>query len=150
MSESQKKILQMLADGKVNVEDAQRLLDLTKSGGETESESGNGEQKTRSNPRFMHVVVEPKEGVSRVDGRHKHHGKVNVRVPLGLIRAGIKLATLIPSEAREHVDKAFKEKGFSFDIKHLKEEDLEAMIDALRESEINVDTDYESVRINAE
>jgi hypothetical protein len=150
MSESQKKILQMLADGKIKVEEAQQLLDLVKSSGETERDSGNGGNKPNSNPRFMHVVVEPKQGVTREDGRHRHHGKVNVRVPLGLIRAGIKLATLIPSEAREHVDKAFKEKGFYFDVKRLKEEDLEAMIQALKESEINVDTDYETVRINAE
>ena len=149
MNDSQKQILQMLADGKINVEEAQRLLDLVKTGSQKEGELGNVGQKT-SNPRFMHVVVEPKEGVTRENGGHKHHGKVNVRVPLALIRAGIKLATLIPSDAAEHVDKVFKEKGFAFDIKHLKEEDLEGMIEALRESEINVETEYESVRINAE
>jgi hypothetical protein len=150
MNENEKTILQMLADGKISVEEAQRLLALMKSDNEIGNDSADVGQKTKTNPRFMHVVVEPKEGIAREDGRHKHHGKVNVRVPLGLIRAGIKLATLIPSDAAEHVDKAFKEKGFSFDIKRLKEEDLESMIEALRESEINVETDYESVKINAE
>lgn len=149
MNENQKQVLQMLADGKINVEEAQRLLDLVKSES-ARNETGSGGEKGASDPRFIHVVVEPKEGVSHEGFRHKHHGKVNVRVPLGLIRAGIKLATLIPSEAAEHVDKAFKEKGFSFDVRRIKEEDLEIMIEALKESAINVDTEYESVRINAE
>jgi hypothetical protein len=150
MNENEKKILQMLADGKISVEEAQRLLALMKSGREIENDKPDAGQKTKSNPRFMHVVVEPKEGVARENGKHRHHGKVNVRVPLGLIRAGIKLATLIPPDAAEHVDKAFKEKGFSFDVRRLKEEDLAAMVDALQESEINVETDYETVKINAE
>jgi hypothetical protein len=150
MSENQKKILQMLADGKINVEEAQRLLVLVKSGVEKENSLGDAGQKTKSIPRYMHVIVEPKPGVSRRDGRHDFQGKVNVRVPLGLIRAGMKLATLIPSGTAEHVDRAFKEKGFSFDIGRLKEGDLEELVEALQDSEINVDTEYESIRINAE
>jgi hypothetical protein len=150
MNGNEKKILQMLADGKINVEEAQRLLVLMKSGSEIEGDTADAGQKAKSNPRFMHVVVEPKEGLIRENGKLRHHGKVNVRVPLGLIRAGIKLATLIPPDAAEHVDNAFKEKGFSFDVRRLKEEDLAAMVDALQESEINVETDFETVKINAE
>ena len=150
MSESHKKILQMLADGKISVDEAQRLLALVNSETEGENRTGNMGQKTRSSPRYMHIIVEPKPGVSRKDVKHDLHGKVNVRVPFGLIRAGIKLATLIPSEAAEHVDKAFKEKGFSFDIRRIKEEDLEELVTALQDSEINVDTEYELIRINAD
>jgi len=150
MSENRKKILQMLADGKINVDEAQRLLALVNSETEGENRTGSVGQKTKSAPRYMHVIVEPKPGVSRENGKHDHHGKVNVRVPFGLIRAGIKLATLIPSDAAEHVDKAFKEKGFSFNIRRLKEEDLEELVTALQDSEINVDTEYELIRINAE
>lgn len=148
MDENEKKILQMLSEGKIDVEEAHRLLELMKSGGIQENNPGNAGQKAKSAPRFMHVIVEPKPGVSHREGRH--HRKVNIRVPLGLIRAGIKLATLIPSDAVDHVDKAIKEKGFSFDIKRLKEEDLEQMIGALQESEIDVDTEFELVKITAE
>src|SRR4030042_3262482 len=148
MSENQKKILQMLADRKLNVDEAQRLLALVNSEGDREQETGNNSRKAKSTARYMHVIVEPKPGAPRRNERHEFHGKVNVRVPLGLIRAGMKLATLIPSEAAEHVDKAFKEKGFSFNIKRLKEEDLEELITALQDSEINVDTEYELIKVN--
>ncbi len=144
MSENQKKILQMLAEGKISVDEAQRLLSLTGTEKETRNESNNTAPK--SSPRYLHVVVEPKPGAAP---EHRH-GRVNVRVPFGLIRAGMKLATLIPPEAADKVNDAMKEKGMSFDMRHLKIEDIEELISALHDSEVNVDTDDETVRVYAE
>ena len=146
MSENQKKILQMLAEGKIKVDEAQRLLVLTKQDGDREESSDSSFQGTKALPRFLRVIVEPKPGAPQ----RSDHGRVNVRVPLGLIRAGMKLATLIPSDAAEHMDQAFKEKGFSFDIRRLKDEDMEELITALQESEVNVDTESEVVKVYAE
>jgi hypothetical protein len=150
MSEQQKKVLQMLADGKINVDEAQRLLTLVDPHGEEESRPGNTGQKTRTLPRYLRVIVEPRPGVARDSGEPHAHGKVNIRVPLGLIRAGMKFATLMPSETADHVDKALKEKGLSFDVKKFKEEDLQELISALEDSEINVDSDREVIRIYSE
>ncbi len=150
MSEQQKKILQMLADGRINVDEAQRLLTLVGPHGEDESRPGNTGQKTMTLPRYIRVIVEPKPGVTRDNCGPHAHSKVNIRVPLSLIRAGMKFATLMPSETAEHVDKALKEKGLSFDIKKLKEEDLQELISALEDSEINVDSDHEVIRIYSE
>jgi len=101
-------------------------------------------------PRYIHIIVEPKASVPhRENGRH-HHGKVNIRVPLSLIRAGIKFASLMPSDTAEHVDRAFKEKGLSFDVKKLKQEDIQDMIAALENSEINIDNERETVKIYSE
>jgi hypothetical protein len=150
MSEQEKKVLQMLAEGKINVDEAQRLLTLVGPHGEEDSRPGDCGQKTRTLPRYIHVIVEPKPGATGDNGKHGPHGKVNIRVPLNLIRAGMKFATLMPSGAAEHVDRAFKEKGLSFDVKKLKEEDLQELISALEDSEINVDTERELVRIYSE
>jgi hypothetical protein len=150
MSEHQKKVLQMLADGKISVDEAQRLLTLVAPQGEVENKSGNTDRKTRTIPRFMHVIVEPKPGVIGDNGKPYVHNKVNIRVPLNLIRAGMKFAALMPSETADHVDKALKEKGLSFDIKKLKEEDLQELLAALEESEINVDSEREVIRIYSE
>jgi hypothetical protein len=38
----------------------------------------------------------------------------------------------------------------NFDIRRLKEEDVEELVTALRDSEVNVDTDYEMIRVYAE
>jgi hypothetical protein len=149
MSENQKKILQMVADGKINVDEAQRLLTLVDS--PEESVSGNQDaRQVKSKPRYLYVKVEPKPGMSRSGSGQDFHGKVNVRVPFGLIRAGMKLATLIPPEAASRVDEAFKEKGIPFDLRQIKDEDLEELIAALHDSEIDVDSDYETVHVYAE
>jgi len=150
MSDNQKRVLQMLAEGKINVGEAQRLLSLVNSQDTGENKSGHTGRDTGSLPRFIHIIVEPKPGVSYLEGGRRHHGKVNIRVPLSLIRAGVKFATLIPSDTAEHVDKAFKEKGFSFDVKKLKEEDIQDMIAALENSEINVDNERELIKIYSE
>jgi hypothetical protein len=95
------------------------------------------------------VVVEPKPG-ARLNEHRDWHGRVNVRVPFSLIRAGMKLATLIPADAANKVDSAFKEKGIPFDFHKIKDEDIEELITALHDSEVNVDTEAETVRVYAE
>jgi len=148
MEDNQKKILKMVAEGKISIDEAQKLLALTGDGGDVKQEEDGTNKEGKTPPRYMHVIVEPKEGTDYNGHGHKH--KVNVRIPFGLIRAGIKMANLIPSNAAEHVDKAFKEKGMNFDIRHLKEGELEDMMSALQESEIYVDSDNEVVRLYAE
>jgi len=143
MSENRKRILQMLAEGKISVDEAQSLLSAI--GGE-QAPAGKSSTASAVSPKYLYVVVEPKPGASM---QHQH-GRVNVRVPIGLIRAGMKLAALIPPEAADKVDSALKEKGFSFDVRRIKDEDIEELISALQDSEINVESDEETVRVRAE
>lgn len=146
MSENQKRILEMLAQGKISVDEAQRLLALVGSEKEARNESGGPATAAKNKPRYLHVTVEPKPGSQH----HDHHGKVNVRVPFGLIRAGMKLASLIPQDAADKVDSAFKEKGIPFDFRKMKDEDIEELITALHDSEVNVEAEDETVRVYAE
>jgi hypothetical protein len=146
MSENQKKILEMLAAGKISVDEAQRLLALINAGKGIIHGSEETNRGTKTTPRYIYVVVEPKPGASP---EHRH-SRVNVRVPFGLIRAGMKLATLIPPDAADKVNDAMREKGMNFDMRHLKPEDIEELVSALRDSEVNVDTDDETVRVYAE
>ena len=64
--------------------------------------------------------------------------RVNMRVPMSLIRAGIKLTSLIPPDAREKVNGALREKGIDFDMRNVKPEDLEELIEALSDLEVDV------------
>lgn len=149
MGENQRIILQMLSEGKLDVNEAQRLLDALNAG--KESDSGISSRSAKSNPRYMRVIVEPKTGINE---KESHHGfnkqKVNIRVPISLIRAGMKLATLIPPDAAAHIDHAFKEHGFDFDVRKIKSDEFEEMIAALRETSIDIDAENEIVKIYAE
>ena len=150
MSENQKKILQMLADGKIDVDEAERLMKLINTSGDADFGSGSTYGGVKTMPRYMHIMVTPKPGAGSHNGGDSHRDKVNVRVPFNLIRAGMKLMTLIPSDAADQVDKAFKEKGFSFDVRRIKDEDMEQLVSALQESHIDVETDSETIKIYAE
>jgi hypothetical protein len=65
--------------------------------------------------------------------------KVDLRVPLQLLRAGVRLAGLIPTEARTHVNEALREKGIAFDISQLKPENLEELIAQLNDLSVDID-----------
>ena len=133
-NESRRKILEMLAEKKISVEDAYRLLntiDSAESGGEGTAKSGTT---VKPKPKYLRVTVLP-------DAEHEHSqnvDRVNVRVPMSLIRAGIKLTSLIPPEARDKVNGALREKGIDFDVRNLKPEDLEELIGALSDLEVDI------------
>ncbi|HEX9975977.1 MAG TPA: hypothetical protein VGA82_01885 [Dehalococcoidales bacterium] len=154
MSENQKRILQMLAEGKISVEEASRLLSLVEDEGGPGGEAA-AVKKAKPAPKYLYVRVEPKEGHhhdAEHEGHHSlaEHGRVNVRIPVGLIRAGMKLKALIPPQVADDVNKAMKEKGIGFDILNLKDEYVDALISALSETEINVDSEEAEVRVYAE
>jgi hypothetical protein len=151
MSENQKRILQMLAEGKISVDEASRLLSLVRDGQETTQTS----DRRSNNPKYLYVKVEPKEGyVPRADkwgNAHHDPGKVNVRIPVSLVRAGMKFTSLIPPQAADDVNRALKEKGIAFDVRNLKGDDMiEELIAALSDTEIDVDSEEATVRIHAE
>ena len=154
MGENQKKILQMLAEGKISVDEASRLLSLAGDDKETNREAKDRTGGAKPNPKYLYVKVEPKEGApSRSDHwghGYRDHGKVNVRIPVALVRAGMKLTALMPPHVADDVNKAMREKGVAFDVRNLKDEDIEQLVGALSETEINVDSDEATVRVYAE
>jgi hypothetical protein len=85
---------------------------------------------------------------------HEHGGKgdrVNVRVPMTLIRAGMKFTSLIPPEARDKVTGALREKGIDFDMRNLKPEDLDELLEALSDLEVDVaSSNGETVKVFVE
>jgi hypothetical protein len=155
MSENQKRVLQMLAEGKISVEEASRLLALINKEGASETVGGTSLKGIKPLPKYLYVRVEPKAGAgcdSGNGGRHAggEQGKVNIRIPMELIRAGIKLKALIPPHVVDDINNALREKGVGFDIRDLKDEYLENLLTALGEAEINVDSEEADVRIHAE
>ena len=95
MSDNKKKILEMLADKKISAEEAYQLLNVIDSDKNARESSPREESSTRNKPKFLRVSIIPdpdNENSDRVD-------RVNVRVPISLVRAGMKLTSLIPPEA---------------------------------------------------
>ena len=136
MNEERKKILEMLSKGKISVEEAERLITAL-----SENQEGNQKQTSDSGKlNYLRVLVEE----SGPNG-----DKVNVRVPLNLIRAGLKWASLIPKDAQSKVENAFHEKGMKMDFENMTKEDIEDLISNLGELTVDVEG-KEKVRVFCE
>jgi hypothetical protein len=93
------------------------------------------EPENKVKPKYLRFTVTPGEG--HADPTRPQ--RVNVRIPMSLVRAGIKLTALIPPEALDKANYALKEKGINFDVRDIKQEDLEGLIEALGDMEIDVE-----------
>ena len=133
MSEHRRDILQMLSEGKITADEAERLISALEKE-QPASANGSSEPGAKAKPKYLRVVVDSQKG----DG---YHGptSVNIRVPMQLLRAGVKLASLIPAQARGQVNDAMREKGVPFDLSQIKPENLEELIDQLNDLTIDVD-----------
>jgi hypothetical protein len=165
MGDDRNRILELLAAGKITAEEAGRLLDALEANaaqaagagaayaaaGATTGSAGGGTAGSTAPgdpsatwaaagaPKYLFVKVVSVKG-----------DNVNVKVPLGLVRAGLRLTHLIPEPARTEINKSMAERGISFDFNNFKPEDLEELIQALREMEIDVDSaNGDSVKVYA-
>jgi hypothetical protein len=137
MGEESRKILEMLREGKIGVEEAEKLLAAVAPGG-AQAGDATGGTGTR---KYLRIQVEPDQGT---DG-----DRVNVRVPMKLIRAGLKLAAFLPREAQSQVNSALQEKGMNMDLSRLTPEDLEELVTNLDDLTVNVEG-RQKVRIYSE
>ena len=146
MSEDLRSILSMLSQGTLNADQAERLiaaLDRQPQAALPGSD-GVGSLPTRCQPKYLRVTVDTEEG-------YKGPTKVNIRVPMQLLRAGVRLSSLIPPEARDKVNAAMHRNGhLGFDLKDLKPENLEALIEQLEDLTLDVDQEKTKVRIYCE
>lgn len=146
MTQERKQVLDMLAQGTITVQDAERLLDKLAAigtgsavsdgrGAPTEPEPCcEGGTSRTGRPKYLRVHVDSSKG-----------DKVNIRLPLSLVRAGIKLKAVMPEHARQQLS----DKGI--DLSNLGALEGEELLQALRELNIDVDaSDGDKVRIFCE
>jgi len=142
MSEERRKILEMLAEGKISIDEAEKLLAAISAYEPEKKEKQPDSDEEKQSPKYLRVVVEPAPD-------NKEGEKVNIRVPMKLLRAGIKLASVVPVDVQGKVDKALKEKGIKLDLSQITEDNMEELVEAL--SDLTVDVEgKEKVRIFCE
>jgi len=146
MNEQGKQILQMLAEGKITANEAARLLDALEQTEVREREpSSPAHEPNQRRAKYLRFMVEMSESFGG-DGP----GKVNVRVPFQLLRAGVQLASLIPPQALGRVNEELKKSGVPVDLTQLKPQHIEELIEALDEMTVDVDQPDAKVRVFCE
>ena len=119
----------MVAEGKITVDEAEKLLGaLGGTAGGAAATTGTVQPTgSKSELKYLRVVVDSTEG-----------DNVNVRVPMALLRAGLKLSALVPPQVYQKVSDNMAEKGMDFDLNTmLKSGDIEQLMESM--GDLNVD-----------
>ncbi len=141
MNDERRKVLDMLAAGKITPDEAEQLLNRLalddKAANEPGCEAGGSENEgtARSGKlRYLRVVVDK-----------PNRDNVNIRLPLKLVMTGMKLSALVPGKA----GKQLSEQGI--DLSHLGKLKGEALNEALSELDIDIETEKgDKVRVFCE
>jgi hypothetical protein len=133
MSEERRQVLEMLSQGKVTVQEAEQLLQAVVAGQATDEK--------KAEPRYFRIQVNKpaREG--------KKAENVNIRVPMTVVRGGLRLGALFPGMLGKK--KIQLDNGTELDLSKVTYTDLEAMIKDIGELTVDVDGDAQ-VRIRCE
>jgi hypothetical protein len=142
MNDDRMQVLQMLAAGQITVEEAERLIAALES--PPAGSAGRAVEGAAAHPRHLRILVEEHEA----DGEAPT--KVNIRVPFQLLRAGVRLASLIPNGAKGKINDALHKNGVPIDVNQLKPEDLDQLLVHLDNLTIDVEEKDTKVTIFAE
>jgi hypothetical protein len=143
MNEQRRQILQMLAEGKIIADEAERLIDALERK-QPESPPG-AAARPKPRPKYLRVVVNSEDD-SDGDGP----SRVNIRVPLQLLRAGVRLTSLIPPQALTQVNEQLNEAGIPIDLTQLKPQHIEELIEQLDELTVDVEDSDSKVQVFCE
>ena len=143
MNENRRRILEMLAAGKITTDEADRLLAALEPESTTTTEftgripgtDGSANATVKTHAKYIRVLVEAPDYMSGMKGPTT----VNVRVPMQLLRAGVRLASLIPKQAHDQLDEALSRHGVPLTLSQIKPENLEELVDHLEDLTVDVD-----------
>ena len=131
MDDNGRRVLEMLSEGKITVDEAERLLALVE---DPKDDDPLTAPPPKGRPgKYLCIVGE--------DGDERF----NIRVPLSLIRGGVKAGTLFSGGVGERL----KEKGIDLD-RIDGDGGMDDIIDGLGELELDVESPGERVRIYTE
>lgn len=155
MTDERRRILDLLAQQKISVEDAEQLLNAA-----ARATPGPGAEEPRAKAKYLRIAIHkkaaewPKDwnsgGVKAWQHASPRDRDVSIRVPMALVRSGMRLGAIVPGLADDRVKARLRERGIDLDLSKLDPAMLESMLDELGELNIDVDSGRAQVRITAE
>jgi hypothetical protein len=142
MSDERRRVLDLLAQGKITVDEADQLLRALSASSSQEGPTPAGGASKK--PRFIRINVH-KPGVGGQVAED-----VNIRVPLPFIKGGMRLGALLPGFIGQRVASRLRERGLDLDLSNLDPDAIEAVFRDLTEQGIDVDSSTAQVRITCE
>jgi hypothetical protein len=157
MSEETRRILDLLAQGKITVDEADQLLRaLTASHADPAPPPKEPAATSWCRPgasapgtdapglRYLRIAVH------KAANQYRPEKQFNIRVPLALVRSGMRLGAIIPGYAGDAITRQLRERGIDVDLSKLDQAELENLLKNLGELTVDVDKGKAQVRITCE
>lgn len=141
MNEERRQILQMLADDKITADEAERLISALERE-RPESPPGTA-LSPAARPKYLRMMMNADDGIGGTS-------RLNVRVPLKLLRAGVRLTSLIPPQVLTKINTELDRKGVPVDLTELKPQHIEDLIEGLDDLTFDLDDPDNKMRIYCE
>jgi hypothetical protein len=141
MSDDMRRVLELLAQGKVTTDEAEQLLRALAAQPAT---SPSRETAERPKPRYVRISVHKSAASGGTDK------DVNIRVPIAIVKSGMRLGALIPGVANDQVTARLRERGLDVDFSKLDAAAIDGILQDLGDRHIDIDAGMAQVRISAE
>ncbi len=144
MSDDTRRILDLLAQGKITVDEADQLLRAISASSDAAPPPTTASNEPSAAPRYVRITVHK---TAKDDRRDKD---VNIRVPIAVVKSGMRLGALIPGFPGDAVSARLRERGIDVDFSKLDTAALEQVLKQLGDTNIEVDSGKAQVRISCE
>jgi hypothetical protein len=156
MSEETRRVLDLLAQGKITVDEADRLLAAVgaasegSAGGTTTPASGTATAEAPS-PKYLRIAVTKTRSWSD-DEEHARRAwmwpgyrggggrEVTIRVPVALVRNGMRLGAMIPGLTGAGLQARLRERGVDVDLSKIDAETIDRLVREFGEMNIDIDS----------
>jgi hypothetical protein len=147
-----RRILDMLQEGKITVDDAGRLINALTADRRPETAAGDTATDGRERVRWIRINIQKPAN----DTGHKAKN-VNIRVPIAIVRGGMRLGAIIGTFAGEKAARRMKAQGLDIDLAKISSDlsqmngpEFDEFLRSLNETNIEIDDGNATVRITAE
>ena len=140
-----RRILDLLAQGKITVDEADQLLRaVDRPADPPPSADAAADNLHRAAAKWVRITIDEagKEG--------RPPKQVNIRVPMALVRGGVKLGAMFPRVAADPLGKKLREQGIDVDLSKIDLSQIDTMLENLGETTIDVDEGRARVKITCE
>ena len=145
MSDETRRVLDLVAQGKITVDEAQQLLGaINAPATEAAATPGGADESERQRPKWLRIAIHQ-------PGKEGHRDKdLNIRGPIAIVRSGMRLGALIPGLAGEQVQARMRERGLDVDFSKLDAAAIDSVFKDLHDTNIEIDDGKAQVRITTE
>ena len=134
MSEEMRRVLAMLVDGKISIDNAEQVIEALTTPPECDEDDDYAWQPEPIRPRFLRIRLHrpPANGHVEKD--------VNIRLPIAMVCGGVRLGMLMPGVG-DRINARLRARGVDFDLGRVSEEQIESLVSRLGQLTIDVDED---------